>query len=226
VSFGSISGGRTLFLDLDGVMADFDGGFPAKFGFDHRNVPDEVMWDAIEKDGKFFRELPPCEGALDFYRLISMWRPVILTACPAGDKFVDVAQQKRAWVERHLQSWRSTPPIVFTPGGKTKALYMNRPGDILIDDFERNIERWREAGGVGIHHTGDFQSTWDQLSGAIWPKSLSASVTNRVRSAAQATTSEGTTTDTAGALAVDFTSHVKEKRPLTPLGEEYLGPVC
>lgn len=196
MSFGVLPGGRTLFLDLDGVMADFDGGFPAKFGYDHRAVPDEVMWAEIEKDGKFFRELPPCEGALHFFRYIERGcSPVILTACP-HDKFADIAVQKRAWVREWLGS---RVPIVFTVGGKTKHLYMHKPGDILIDDFPRNVERWNEAGGVGILHAGDFTATALALQGALWPKNLSASGTSRAPSADPETTSRVTTTATATA---------------------------
>lgn len=147
-----------LFLDLDGVMADFDGDFPRKFGFDHREAPDAVMWETIEEHGSFFRDMSMCEGAQAFYRSIEHLSPVILTACPSrnDDKFADIAAQKREWVREHLGY---TVPIIFAPGGKAKQLYMHRPGDILIDDFARNIERWNGAGGRGIWHTGDFAAT-------------------------------------------------------------------
>ena len=199
MSFGSLPGGRTLFLDLDGVMADFDGGFPAKFGYDHRAVPDEVMWAEIEKDGKFFRELPPCAGALEFFSRARWYSPVILTACPA-DKFSDVAEQKRAWVRKWLGS---QVPIVFTVGGKTKQLYMHKPGDILIDDFPRNVERWNKAGGEGILHLGDFKATAQNLAGALWPTSHLALATSPAPSADRETTSPGTMTDTPIASAKD-----------------------
>lgn len=203
MSFGALPDGTTLFLDLDGVMADFDGGFPAKFGFDHRDVPDDVMWDAIHKDGKFFRELPPCADALDFFARIEHLRPVILTACPSGDRFADVAEQKRAWVRIHLGA---RVPLVFTPGGKTKSLYMHRYGDILVDDFESNVRRWKKAGGIGIWHTGDFADTLYKLTGEPWQTSHPASDTNHVLSAGPVTTSDDTTMDTASASAAATTN--------------------
>lgn len=155
--------GPTLFLDLDGVMADFDGAFEPMFGFDHREAGDEKMWAAINEYGTYFRDLPPCPDALAFYNLLTDTRgiePVILTACPLSD-FHGVAEQKRGWVREHLGD---DVPIVFSPGSKSKPLYMHRPGDILIDDFEANIRRWKKAGGVGIHHTGDFVSTLTTLT--------------------------------------------------------------
>lgn len=156
--------GSTLFLDLDGVMADFDGHFPELFGKDHRAMPDAEMWGAIHDYGTFFRDLPPCDGALKFFRDIEHLSPVILTACPAGEslpRFEDVAGQKRDWVNCYLGL---DVPVIFAPGGKTKALYMRRAGDVLVDDFPRNIQRWNDAGGFGLHHRGDFGTTKERLS--------------------------------------------------------------
>ncbi|MBU6475099.1 MAG: hypothetical protein KGQ70_03960, partial [Alphaproteobacteria bacterium] len=38
---------------------------------------------------------------------------------------------------------------------------------ILIDDSEKNIKEWEEAGGIGIHHKGDFAETLEELRKAI-----------------------------------------------------------
>lgn len=144
-----------LFLDMDGVLADFDGAFPKMFGFDHREVADEVMWEAINSYGTYFRDLPPCEGALEFYRDFAWLSPAVLTACPP-DRYADVAAQKRGWVREHLGA---APFVLPVQGSKAKPLFMHAPGDILIDDFPANIERWEKAGGRGILHTGDFVAT-------------------------------------------------------------------
>ena len=206
MSFGSVYG-HTLFLDMDGVMADFDGAFAPRFGFDHRDVPDEKMWYAINTYGTYFRDLPPCPGAREFFRTVRRLNPIMLTACPPSN-FANVAKQKRGWIAEHL----GDVPVIFTPGGKTKGLYLNRPGDILIDDFERNIERWVDAGGFGIHHTGDFAATRDQLVDYLrdaWLKNPSASGTSRAPSADHKTTSPDTTMDTATASDVSTTSQPK-----------------
>lgn len=139
---------RILFLDLDGVMADFDAHFPVLFGCDHREIPDEEMWGHIDGHGSFFRVLPPCPGALEFYNEVRHLYPVILTACPSTG-YESVARQKREWV----REWLGPEPVVMpVMGRKAKPLFMHNPGDILIDDFERNVKLWREHGGHGIHH--------------------------------------------------------------------------
>lgn len=146
-----------VFLDLDGVMADFDGYFPELFGYDHREVADDLMWADINGYGTFFRDLPPCAGAVSFFHDILHLKPTILTACPFDpERFADIAEQKRGWVNEWLGP---DVPTIFVPGSKHKQLYMHHPGDILIDDFAPNIKRWNAAGGRGVHHLGDFGAT-------------------------------------------------------------------
>jgi hypothetical protein len=190
---------RSLYLDHDGVMADFDGGFPAMFGFDHRAAGDDVMWKTIHDYGSFFRDLPVCEGALEFYESVRPHVTAILTACPKDD-FENIAKQKIGWVREHIGDVQ----IILTPGGKSKPLYMRNPGDVLVDDFPANTERWGKAGGIGILHTGDFGQTLTFLAGFQWPnKNPSASAMSPAPSAAPETTSPDTVTDTDIASGVD-----------------------
>lgn len=39
--------GRTLYIVLDGVMADFDTAFPVIFGLDHGSLDDDVLWQHV-----------------------------------------------------------------------------------------------------------------------------------------------------------------------------------
>lgn len=147
--------GRMLYVDLDGVMADFDGAFPAVFGLDHRSLADDEMWSHINGHPSFFRDLPPMAGAVDFFRSIEHLNPVILTACPKSN-YPHVAAQKRAWVREHLSASCLVLPVL---GGRHKPLFMHQLGDVLIDDFGKNCEAWSEAGGVAIKHEGDWKIT-------------------------------------------------------------------
>ncbi len=152
--------GRTLYVDLDGVMADFDGAFPAVFGLDHRSMADDAMWGHINSHPSFFRDLPPMDGAVAFFRSIEHLNPVILTACPKSN-YPHVAAQKRAWVREHLSQTCLVLPVM---GGRHKPLFMHQPGDVLIDDFGRNCEAWGEAGGIAIKHEGDWTATRQALA--------------------------------------------------------------
>ena len=48
-----------LFVDLDGVLADFDSHYDALFGGRPDKKDDSVDWKAIAKADKFFFNLPP-----------------------------------------------------------------------------------------------------------------------------------------------------------------------
>lgn len=145
---------KKLYLDLDGVMADFDGHFEKLFGKTTSSVDDDEMWRMIREEETFFDSVPPCKLAISFFRWIEHLDPIVLTAAPKT--FYQVgAQQKKNWVKRHLSEDVMVLPI---HGGKNKHLFMHKPGDVLVDDFEKNIELWRAAGGIGVHHQ-NFEET-------------------------------------------------------------------
>jgi hypothetical protein len=153
---------RRIYLDLDGVMADFDAHFPALFGISHKSMLDDDMWATINSHPSYFLDMPPCAGALDFFETIRGQQPIILTACPRTN-YANSAKQKRQWVRNHLGSDIHVLPVM---GGSNKPLFMHAAGDILIDDFERNTKVWEKAGGLAILHT-DFETTRDALSNAL-----------------------------------------------------------
>lgn len=151
-----------IYLDLDGVMADFNHHFPATFNLDHRNLASKEIWAKINAHPNYFLDMPPCLGALDFFQSIERLQPIVLTAC-SKDNFENNARQKRAWVHKHL-----SPTVTVLPvhGSRFKPMFMHAPGDILIDDYESNIGGWNAEGGIGIHHT-DFPSTEAALVEAL-----------------------------------------------------------
>lgn len=151
-----------VYLDLDGVMADFDAHFPALFGVDHKSMLDDDMWSTINGHPSYFRDMPPCPGAKEFYRSIEWLTPIILTACPKSN-YPHVARQKREWVREHLSTTCQVLPVM---GGSSKPLFMQSPGDILIDDFERNTKAWQLEGGFAILHK-DFKTTTKALEDEI-----------------------------------------------------------
>jgi 5'-nucleotidase len=139
---------RRLYLDLDGVMADFDAFFPALFQVSHRDLLDQEMWDRINAHPSFFEDMPACPGALDFYARIASYEPIVLTACPRTN-YASAARQKRNWVRKHLGAHVTVLPVM---GGYNKPLFMHARGDVLIDDWRKNCEAWGQAGGLAIHH--------------------------------------------------------------------------
>jgi 5'(3')-deoxyribonucleotidase len=139
---------QKIFIDLDGVMADFDKHFPEAFGVDKDTLSDIEMWAMINSNPTFFLDLPLCVGAKDFFESVEHKDPIILTACPKSNYTV-AATQKREWVRNNLSKDVLVMPIM---GGKNKCLFMHSAGDLLIDDFEKNCKPWDDMGGISITH--------------------------------------------------------------------------
>lgn len=141
-----------IYLDLDGVMADFDTHFVEYFGLDPQSLSDDVLWKKINSYHDFYANLPLMEDALMLFDYL--WERQydggvsILTACPRSN-YKNAAIQKRAWVRKHLSTDITVIPMM---GGVNKAMFMHEPGDILIDDMEKNCKAWEELGGKAIVH--------------------------------------------------------------------------
>lgn len=142
---------KTIYLDLDGPMANYDLGFALAFpGYDLATLPKPQMWKLIHSHHDFFANLPPAEGALEAYRKWLHWyEPIVLTACGSSN-FPSVAEQKRRWVRKHLGPGVQIIPV---QDGLHKPLAMREAGDILIDDWAKNTDAWTLAGGIAILHT-------------------------------------------------------------------------
>lgn len=146
----------TIFIDLDGVVADFERFYEEAFQHRHDSVSDEEMWKNINAHGKFFSSLPLIEGAVEFIkRFRKTHNIVILTACPKSD-YQRAALQKKEWFKKFVADDLMILPVL---GGKNKFLFMQKPGDVLIDDFAKNVTPWVEGGGFGVVHTNWADTT-------------------------------------------------------------------
>ena len=163
-----------IFVDLDGVMADFDAHFPALFGVNHKDLLDDEMWKHINNHPSYFRDMPLCDGAVDFWDWLvnltmacSLEPPIILTAC-SKTNYGGVARQKKEWVRENpiLGYYEGVeyPMVLPVLGGRNKCLFLQEPGDILIDDWDHNTIPWIAEGGRAILHT-DFGTTSTLLQG-------------------------------------------------------------
>jgi 5'-nucleotidase len=140
-----------IYLDLDGVLADFDTHFVEYFGVDPQSLDDDVMWGMINGYHDFYANLPLMKDAMELFDKIAWnleYDVTILTACPRSN-YRNAAIQKRAWVRKHLSEMITVIPMM---GGVNKAMFMHEPGDILIDDMEKNCKAWEEMGGKAIIH--------------------------------------------------------------------------
>lgn len=139
---------RRIYLDCDGVLADFDKGAEAILGmppavFEKRYNPG-LFWKRLAQADDFFANLEPLPDAYELYDAVKHREPVILTGMPRGDW---AGPQKRRWAERHFPGVE-----IITTMAALKREHCH-PGDVLVDDRVKHRHLWIEAGGVFVHHT-------------------------------------------------------------------------
>lgn len=152
-----------IFLDMDGVLTDFDKavvglGPEAVKGLDRDAPPEvkQVMYDAIEKAGdSFWANMPWMPDGQALWTWISQFKPVLLTS---PGKFKHAVSGKTAWIKNNIPGTQA-----FFEEEKWR--YVERRA-ILIDDTEKNIIAWQNCGGVGLLYT-DFATLKDELLLAI-----------------------------------------------------------
>lgn len=147
---------KQVYLDLDGVMADFDKHFEDTFGMPAEQPTKPEMWRMIKEKPNFFSTIPPAPGALDAWGSWLQWyNPIILTSCGSSN-FEHVAVQKREWVRKNLGRGVHMVPV---QDGLHKPLVMREAGDILIDDWGKNTQAWDLAGGKAVKHEHNWEET-------------------------------------------------------------------
>lgn len=145
-----------VFLDLDGVFADFDARVKHLSGKHPSQLDRSHLWKMINADKRFFAELELIEGCMMLWEATRDLEPIFLTGAPANKTF---QQQKREWVARIFG-----PEFTVHVVPKKLKQDFSGPHKVLIDDTPENIERWIEKGGYGILHAGNHASTVNALN--------------------------------------------------------------
>jgi hypothetical protein len=153
-ALGEIDKKSEIYVDMDGVLADFFGRWEQITGKHWREIKGddiEPALQAIRDDEKFWLELPMTANAKNLLSLIKQVKGKykILSAPLAGDK--KAIPHKKEWVAKNLGFFPPEAVIIDADKGK----YATQPDgtpNILIDDFGSNINKWEAAGGIGFKH--------------------------------------------------------------------------
>ncbi len=138
---------RQIYLDCDGVLADFETAARAILGapsadFEQRHGAGE-FWRRLARIEGFFEHLDLMPDAGDLFEAVRHRDPIILTGTPRG-RWAE--PQKRAWAARHFPG----VPMITTMAALKREHC--RPGDVLVDDRDQHRALWEAAGGLFVHH--------------------------------------------------------------------------
>ncbi len=140
-----------LFVDLDGVLVDFDEGVKRITGSYPSELSSRRMWTQLARTPGFYEHLDWTPDGRELWNAVRELSPTILTGLPMG-RWAE--PQKRAWCARELGE--DVPVITCLSRHKAKRAREVTPArktPVLIDDRERIREAWEEIGGIFIHHT-------------------------------------------------------------------------
>tara|TARA_Y100001937_G_scaffold127872_1_gene201439 strand:+ start:994 stop:2166 length:1173 start_codon:yes stop_codon:yes gene_type:complete len=155
----------TVYLDMDGVLADFFGGVEKMYGVEHwkqltndktKDLKKEVIDRITGTD--FFATLPKFQSAdelIDMVKKFTGGKFSINTSPLRGDH-ENSGKYKKVWISNNIEQ----PNEIIVTGRKESYAKDKGTGtpNILIDDRPVNIERWQAAGGYGILYQANRDS--------------------------------------------------------------------
>lgn len=137
-----------VYVDMDGVLVDFDAGFSALIG----EVRDsQGGWYTItaeqlrmiEEAPRFWLDLPETCRAHQIWTMAQILgtRVHVLSSC----RMANGAVQKPLWMKQHFDH----DDTIVVNNNSEKTAYAHSKA-LLVDDHRPNIDEWRRAGGYAL----------------------------------------------------------------------------
>ena len=147
-----------LYLDMDGVQADFFGAWAQKHNVPtYKEIPRreediEVLANSSpEQVYQFFKDLKPLTGGMR----IVMWLKdnkipyTVLSAPLRGPYASSSVEAKKHWLDEYNPG--TSGDAIFT-GRKYKYATQDGEPNVLVDDFGKYLDAWSNAGGIAVKH--------------------------------------------------------------------------
>ena len=159
------NGKPTVYLDMDGVLADFFGGVEKMYGVEHwkqltNDKTKDLKKEVIDRitGSNFFATLPKfstADALIDMVKKFTGGKFSINTSPLRGDN-ENSAKHKKTWISNNI----AKPDDIVVTGRKESYAVDKGTGtpNILIDDRPINIQRWQGRGGYGILYQANRDS--------------------------------------------------------------------
>lgn len=149
-----------LYLDMDGVQADFFRAWAQMFGFENyrdmgsKAQQEENIMKLVNRGDefveKFFANLPMLPGGIKLLNFLHKHNiPYTILSAPLRHRHESSAAGKRRWLDRHTPG--KSKDAIFTSNKHHYATAGGHP-NVLVDDHGEKIAKWTQAGGIGIKH--------------------------------------------------------------------------
>jgi 5'(3')-deoxyribonucleotidase len=151
-----------VYLDLDGVVADFFTEYAKLAGIEsgnYRDIPPAKTDPTLNKmvGTDFFNRLPKCPNADQVVAMIvKLYGHYHVCSSPLRGDHKNSEKWKKVWIQRELKP--GPVDVIITPNKAKYAKQADGTPNILIDDRGSNISAWEAAGGIGIKYQADEDS--------------------------------------------------------------------
>lgn len=124
----------TIFYDMDNTLADFS--------LTNHNALEQMF----EKG--YFENLEPLMDIRVTIEILQKlgYEVVILSACVDSEFCIT---EKIKWLNKYLPTI-TRENMVFTAVGEKKTDYVNPVGNVLVDDYGKNLNDWYNEGGIPV----------------------------------------------------------------------------
>jgi hypothetical protein len=151
-----------IYLDMDGVLADFFAEYAKLAGVttgNYRDIPPASADPTLDKmiGTDFFLRLPKFPTADNLVKLVLSYGNVYnICSSPLRGDHKNSEHYKRLWIQKNLAP--QPAEIIITGQKERHAVNPDGSPNILIDDRGTNIVAWRARGGIGIKYQADEDS--------------------------------------------------------------------
>ena len=133
-----------VYVDIDGVIADFAKGYKDMFFRDVYGDDPFTVKQFVLTVPYFFRVLPVLEKGRELVDLLKDDYEIIFLTTPMAE-IESCRRDKLEWVREHFGPGHD---VLFSDN---KAEFVMDEKSILIDDMEYNLKPWRDSGGTAIN---------------------------------------------------------------------------
>jgi len=142
-----------VYLDMDGVLADFFGEWAKLDGKNHYKDIDnpQAKLQLVRDHPSFWVNLPLLPHARELVRTVKeLYGEYYICSTPlSGDSRSESG--KRAWINMHFEEM--LPSGIELTHNKAQFATNNRGvSNILVDDYGKNVAAWQMAGGIAIKY--------------------------------------------------------------------------
>lgn len=151
--------GVTVYVDMDGVLADLFNHVGAIHDVEHYNKMSKEQWEEFFKNSnayELFKSLPAFPTANKLLDIVKNFAGgyKILSSPLNFDKAGSI-KGKKEWLAKHI----NVPADAWVfEHEKQKYAMSNGMPNVLIDDYGVNIRNWQAAGGIAIKYQADEDS--------------------------------------------------------------------